>query len=305
MQRSLERSPDPDEPLDRADGTQPGRTSYSDGKRTNHWGTRNPDDFISYPRSEAWDYLVEMRLIQCAQQGDINARNAVWMHHARLTLSVVNCFRIPEHLLSDAIQEGCIGLKRAIEKFEVERLNSFSTYAWQWIYQSVQRFLVYNVLPLRVPPLLFSDYLRFRRELRRCREPGDEAAVVDRWWQANSGLYTRIVRLHAVVVIRPTHFIDEAEHPCISDEEIDETPNWTDICREALRVLKHRDRSIIEKRYGLFGGRTMNLRELGEEENVTRERIRQIQFRAEKKLQRRCAHLRQLIEPMKDEATGV
>ena len=108
--------------------------------RYNHWRKRNPDEFVSYPKLNPLPYLKESRLIQLAQQGDIKARNEVWMHYARLVLSVVNRFSIPDRLLADAIQEGSLGIKRAIEKFEIERFHSFSTYAWRWIYQYIQRF---------------------------------------------------------------------------------------------------------------------------------------------------------------------
>jgi RNA polymerase sigma factor (sigma-70 family) len=288
---------DQDDSQDQDDRKSISRIGHSLGRRSNHWATRNPDDFVRYPRLEPLSYLIESKLIERAKAGDIEARNDVWMHYARLTLSVVNHFRIPDHLLPDAIQEGCIGLTRAIQKFEIERFNSFSTYAWRWIYQYVQRFLVDNVLPLRLPSYLFPEYMRFRRELRECKAPGDENALMARWHRKNPRLYARIIRVHSVIHMVPSHLLERRQHPCSHDEEFVEHPNWDSVCREALQTLHERERSILQKRYGLYGGKPMNLREIGDEMHLTRERIRQIQDKAEKKLRRRCDRIRMLVEP--------
>jgi RNA polymerase sigma factor (sigma-70 family) len=236
---------------------------------------------------EPLPYLKESRLIQAAQEGDIAARNEVWMHYARLVLSVVNSFRIPESMLADAIQEGAIGLHKAIKKFEIERYNSFSTYAWPWVYQYVQRFLVSNLFSPRIPSYLFRDYMRFQRELRCCIEPGDEAALFSKWRNINRKLYKRIIQIHNANNAMPLQFLGAASHPEVFDRNEQDEVDRKAICHEAIRSLENRDQKIINMRYGMSGEPEMTLKRVGQELGLTRERIRQLQVQAEALLETR------------------
>lgn len=274
------------------------RSCRARSRRLNHWASRDPDDFVCYPRLTPLGYLEESKLIERAKAGETAARNQLWMQYARLTLSVVNLFRVPEHLLADAIQEGCIGLTRAIAKFEVERFNSFSTYAWAWIYNGIQRFVADNVLPLRLPAYLFPEYMRFRRELRACKEPGDEAAVMERWHRDNPRLLSLMLRAHAVILGVPLHLLENGEHPFALDAEHAEAPDWKSLCLDAIRGLHERERIVIVKRYGLFGCPDLTLQQVADELQLTRERVRQIQEKAEGKLRRHCNRIRHLVDLM-------
>lgn len=263
------------------------RHAPRDRRRCNHWATRIPDDYVCYPRLPSLGYLEESRLIRRAQQGDIAARNIVWMHYARLTLSVVNQFRIPESSLADAIQEGQLGFVRAIERFDIERLNSFSTYAWYWIYQQIQRFVESRLFPIRLPAHLFPLYMRYRRELRHCHEPGDVGELHLRWFRDEPKQSPCLFRFIALVSAVPIHDIKPAEHPAVRDAEPDDSPDLNALCLELLQTLKPRDRYVLERRYGLNQQARANLREIAETLDLTRERVRQIQRVAEKRLRRR------------------
>lgn len=283
-----EYSPPPAAPAPRA-------KSYSRARRGNHWSHRPPEEFVDYPRLRPLGYIEEIRLIEKAKAGDIAARNRVWMHYARLTLAVVNHFRIPDHLMADAIQEGAIGVKRAIEKFDVGRFNSFSTYAWPWIYQCVQRFLSNNANTVRVPVHLLTPYRRFRRELRGSAGTADETALL---WTIAAGdrrLYQQLVRVHAVALLLPVDEVDPEDHPTFSEEPTHDVPDWAGICRTGLGMLHERQRVILQKRYGLDGGSPMSLREVGAYLHLTKERVRQIQLDAEGRLRHRLAGLRYLV----------
>jgi len=122
----------------------------------------------------------------------------------------------------------------------------------QEIFQRVHRFLVENLLPLRLPVYLFADYMRFRRELRSCLEPEGRAAILNRWRVNDPFLYARIIRIHTFARVIPLQLIESAEHPEVADE-VDEAPNWSAVCREVLQILNERHRTILLKRYGLFG----------------------------------------------------
>src|SRR5689334_9946041 len=98
--------------------------------RRNYWATFDPSEFAAFPKLEPLPYLKECRFIERAQTGDVEARNIVWTHHLRLVYSVANQFNFHENDLPDALQEGAIGLSRAVARFEIHRYAAFSTYAW-------------------------------------------------------------------------------------------------------------------------------------------------------------------------------
>jgi RNA polymerase sigma factor (sigma-70 family) len=255
-------------------------------KRANHFAKHPPERFVRYPKSKPLLYSVESRLVRLAQAGDEDARNRLWVQHLRLVLSVVNDFRIPEALLSDAIQEGALGIKRAIEKFEVERYNSFSTYAWRWVYQYIQRFLVGDLFLARLPSYIFPDYMRFRKELNAAGTPDDERRVYDRWRAADRKTYHRVLLVHAMTEVVPSHLLERADQPPAPDEEEPEKTDWKGLVADSLRVLHDRERDVIVLRYGLSGEPAMSLKEVGKRYGLTRERIRQIQEKAEQRLYR-------------------
>lgn len=274
-------------------------------RRRNHWATRNPDDFIRYPRLKPLGYLEECRLIRQAQNGDLTARNEVWMHYARLALAVVNEFHFPEELLSDAVQEGCIGIKRAIEKFDIDRLNSFSTYAWPWIQQHIQRYLASRSFALHFPSYLFRDYLHYRRELRACRDQADVLRVEREWRERDESRYLRLRRIHALIETEQIEDVAARDHPAVTEAEADDWSPPPETCRDLVSRLHSRDREIIELRFGFVDGRARSLQEIGDLLGLTRERIRQIEHRALKKLRKlaRKHHPHYATDLPDDEAT--
>ena len=140
-------------------------------KRRNYWATRNPDEFIPCSRVEPFSYLVECRLILAAQGGNTVARNQVWEHYARVVLSVANELYIPQHLLEDAIQEGLIGLYRAIIAFDVASLDTFSEFSRVYIRRQIQRFLFAFSFRAKIPSNWFYEYCRFANGLHKCVNP--------------------------------------------------------------------------------------------------------------------------------------
>jgi RNA polymerase primary sigma factor len=254
--------------------------------RRNHWAHRDPDAFVRYPRLPVLGYVAETRLIQRAQAGDIAARNEVWLHFLRLALAVVNDFHVAECNLADAIQEGAMGIKRAIEKFDPERLNSFTTYAWPWISNHIRIHLVSNSFGRHCPAYLFRDYTAYRRELRNCHEPDHERDLERRWLARGVRRYRLIRRFHSFSKSIPIHDLKPREHPARSDEDENDWRPPIEVCRELVARLHPRDRTVIELRFGLQDGRERTLREVGEQLHLTRERIRQIEACALKKLRR-------------------
>jgi RNA polymerase sigma factor (sigma-70 family) len=263
--------------------------------RRNYFAGAGISDVLQYPRHESLDYLKEAKLIKRAQAGDLNARNVVWAANVRLAYSVVNRFHIPKDLLPDAIQEGVLMLHRAIAKFDVERYNAFSTYAWHWVRQGVQRFLRRQRFGYRIPDHLFGDFVCFRR------------AVMSRHSQAERNLYLennddfhpkQIRRLTSLSAIVDRESLDELDSD--TKETIAERPpaakdDYKKLVGQMLATLNQRDRLVLCHRYGLAGLPELTLESLGKKLNLTRERIRQIQGRAEERLRVKFRHLGHLV----------
>lgn len=268
-------------------------------KRRNYWRTRRPQDYVTYPELVPLTYLQEVRLIERAQTGDVSARNQVWLHYARLTLAVINEFRVPEPMLADAIQEGCTALVRAIERFEIERYIAFSTYAWYWIYQAIQRFLSKHQTLVRIPNHLWRDLGRYHADQFRRQT----TAEVDRPspWADDPPLEEQLRHCYRLTCLVPWHDVPTQQHRSYRDTTA-ETPDWEAICRTALHTLRERERMILTRRYGLFGTATATLKEIADDLGLSRERVRQVQAKAERKLARRCPDLQRLIAHGNDAA---
>jgi RNA polymerase primary sigma factor len=252
------------------------RSRFRSDRKRNHWARLDPDEMTLLPKYKPLPYLKEAKLIQAAQNGDVAARNEVWLRNARMVLSVANQFHIPPSLLPDAIQEGNVGLCRAIEKFDVERLNAFSTYAWTWIWQRIRLFLTRRGFSIPIPAHLFTPYLKHRRTLNGLL-PGRDG-------EPNQAPDARLVRIHALVSSESLSQLPRSEHPPgrTYDEERQEA--IASVVENALSALTARQRKIVVRRYGLLGGRPRTLEQIGQEMGVTKERIRQIQKVAERRL---------------------
>jgi len=254
--------------------------------RWNHWARYSPDDFVRFPHAPRLSLLAETGLVRRAQAGDVAARNELWTHHLRLVLSVVNDFRIAEPILADALQEGAIGLTRAIEKYSTAFDASFTTYAWRWVYQAIQRFLTANVWLAPVPAYIFTDYMRFRRELRAAGTHADARAVFQRWRAGDRRTYLRVLAIHALARPRDLDDVAPEEVPVATDEPVAEEFDYRGAVADGLRALPEREREVLTLRYGLSGEPERCLREIGERMGISKERARQIQEVAEARLRR-------------------
>jgi len=270
-------------------------------KNRNYWAKFRPEDFAFYPRMLALPYLTESRLIELAQGGDIEARNRLWEQHARLVYAVVNDFHIPQQFLADAVQEGVIGLKRAIELFDVHRYNAFSTYAWRWIWNHVRRFLIRASLPTRIPDHLFQNYRYFLSELRKCSTALEEEQLCRRWECEHPSDYWKLDffrRISCAVNIQEVSLRDLPMTNGTGYEVVrqDET---RELILKLLSVLVPREKRVIVRRFGLYGHREHTLQEVAEELGVTRERVRQLESRAIKRIR---SHASMVMTPLPAQA---
>jgi len=241
----------------------------------------------------------EKELAKKNEKGDIEARNKLIQANLRLVVSIAKRYvgRSPNLTLLDLIQEGNIGLTRAVDKFDYRRGFKFSTYATWWIRQAVTRALADQSRTIRIPVHMVETISKYAQVKRRLfqdlgREPLPEEIA------AEMGVDIEKVR-HIIKISQDTVSFeapvgDEDEGSTLGDFIEDEkgiTPVQLaalrllgDQIKEIINDLQPREQKILRMRFGLDDGITHTLEEVGNEFGVTRERIRQIEFKALEKI---------------------
>ena len=234
----------------------------------------------------------EVRYARLVKQGDFLSRQKMIEHNLRLVVNIAKHYTGRGLQLLDLIEEGNLGLIHALEKFDPERGFRFSTYATWWIRQSIERAIMYQSRTIRLPVHVIKELntvLRAMRHLETHSEcdpsPDDVAHLVDLRVEDVRRLLSlneRMTSLDAPLEIDPMLSVGES----IADENTPqpdirlENAEIETYVREWLGQLNERQRSVIERRYGLNGSEIHTLEQLAQSLDLTRERVRQIQIEA-------------------------
>jgi RNA polymerase primary sigma factor len=234
----------------------------------------------------------EKDLSRRAHRGDLRARQRLIECNLRLVISIAKKYRGRGVAFEDLIQEGNAGLIRAVEKFDPEMGNRFSTYATWWIRQAVTRAVADHARTVRLPAHVVDAIYRLRRaentlSLELGREATEEEVIERLGVKPEEARRLRevgqpISSINARIKSEEGSEVGELlpDERSGDDYARVEAGQWELTLVEAVRSLPEREARIIEMRHGLDGGETRTLREVSEELGISQERARQVEIKA-------------------------
>ena len=252
----------------------------------------------------------EIELAKKMEEGDVRAKERLSEANLRLVVSIAKRYVGRGMQFLDLIQEGNLGLMKAVDKFDYQKGYKFSTYATWWIRQAITRAIADQARTIRIPVHMVETIHRVTRYSRQMlqelgREPTAEEIGEKIGMSAEK--VREILKISQDPVSLETPIGEEEDSHLGDFIPDDDTPAPADaaastILREViereLHTLTPREEHVIKLRFGLYDGRTRTLEEVGKEFDITRERIRQIEAKALRKLRHpsRARHLKGFLD---------
>ncbi|MDO8908803.1 MAG: sigma-70 family RNA polymerase sigma factor [Pseudohongiella sp.] len=243
-------------------------------------------------------YDDEVRLARASRDGDMDSRHAMIRHNLRLVLSLARRYRNRGVCLLDMVSEGNIGLIRAVEKYDPERGYRFSTYATWWVRQAIDRSIMNHARDVRLPVHVIKEVSHYRRqETLLTNQLGRRPSRAE--LAAYCGM--TLPELCMILDCHESSYDTQQIVPTTEELETESVCDYVEFTDPArplqrkgikqtawrwLNELNEKQREVIARRFGLDGHAPCTLEQVGADIGLTRERVRQIQIEAMRRLKR-------------------